>query len=107
MGSFAPRSGEQCVLGHKGSLLLDGPLRAYGKCLDIVGNGTADFTKVQLWDCDGAGGQQWVPRADGSLFNPQSGRCLDDPQGVTADQTQLQIYDCLAGAWTQVWNLPS
>ena len=65
----------------------------------------ANFTKVELWDCNGVGGQQWVPRADGSLFNPQSGRCLDDPQGVTSNQTQLQIYDC-NGQWTQVWNLP-
>jgi hypothetical protein len=77
-------------------------VRAYGKCLDIVGNGTANFTKVELWTCGGAGGQQWRGQSNGSLLNPQSGRCLDDPSGTTANGTQLQIYDC-NGLWTQQW----
>jgi hypothetical protein len=65
----------------------DGTVRSFGKCLDIQGNGTANVTKVQLWDCDGAGGQQWVARADGSLYNPQSGRCLDAFANMTGRQT--------------------
>ncbi len=83
----------------------DGTIRSYGKCLDIVGNGTANFSKVQLWDCGGAGGQQWRAQANGSLLNPQSGRCLDDPSGNTADGAQLQIYDC-TGQSPQVWKTP-
>jgi hypothetical protein len=82
-------------------------VRAFGKCLDIDGNGTANFTKVQVWDCaPGVGGQQWRHRSDGSLFNPQSGRCLDIPSGGTANGTKLQIYDC-NGLGTQKWNLPA
>ncbi|MGO4533902.1 ricin-type beta-trefoil lectin domain protein [Leifsonia sp. 2MCAF36] len=93
--------------GQRWALETDGTIRAYDKCLDIVGNGTANFTKVELWGCNHAvGGQQWVARPDGSLYNPQSGRCLDDPAAVTTDGTQLQIYDC-NGLSTQVWHMPT
>ncbi|TCO26185.1 hypothetical protein EV652_10776 [Kribbella steppae] len=36
--------------------MADGRIQSFGKCLDIVGNGTANFTMVQLWDCGPAGG---------------------------------------------------
>jgi hypothetical protein len=69
-------------------------LSTIGRCLNIDGNGTANGTKVELYDCNGVGGQQWVQQSNGSLLNPQSGRCLDDPSGNTANGTVLQIYDC-------------
>jgi hypothetical protein len=72
----------------------NGSLETLGKCLDVNGNGTANGTQVELWDCNGVGGQNWVQQADGSLLNPQSGRCLDDPSGNTANGTRLQIWDC-------------
>ncbi|HEY0804108.1 MAG TPA: arabinofuranosidase catalytic domain-containing protein [Pseudonocardiaceae bacterium] len=72
----------------------DGSLSTLGRCLDIIGNGTAAGTPVELWDCNGVGGQKWVQQATGSLLNPQSGRCLDDPGGNTANGTRLQIWDC-------------
>ncbi len=72
----------------------NGSLETLGRCLDIDGDGTAVGTKVELWDCNGVGGQVWQQRTDGSLFNPQSGLCLDDPSFNTADGTQLQIYTC-------------
>ncbi|WP_420705461.1 arabinofuranosidase catalytic domain-containing protein [Streptomyces sp. NRRL F-5126] len=72
----------------------DGSLSTIGRCLDIDGNGTANGTQVELWDCNGVGGQQWVQRSDGSLFNPQSGRCLDSPNGATGNGTRLRIWDC-------------
>jgi hypothetical protein len=62
----------------------NGSLRTLGRCLDINGNGTANGTQVELWDCNGVGGQVWQQQADGSLRNPQSGRCLDSPNGATA-----------------------
>ena len=73
-------------------------LSALGRCLDIVGNGTANGTKVESYDCNGVGGQKWIQQSDGSLLNPQSGRCLDSPNGATADNTLLQIYDCNGAA---------
>ncbi|GAB1641280.1 arabinofuranosidase catalytic domain-containing protein [Krasilnikovia sp. MM14-A1259] len=72
----------------------DNTLRTLGRCLDINGNGTANGTPVELWDCNGVGGQKWVQQADGSLRNPQSGRCLDSPSGATGNGTRLQIWDC-------------
>jgi hypothetical protein len=72
----------------------NGSLETLGRCLDIDGNGTAVGTKVELWDCNGVGGQVWQQQSNGSLLNPQSGLCLDDPSGNTADGTQLQIYTC-------------
>ena len=76
----------------------NGSLRTLGRCLDVVGNGTANGTVVQLWDCNGAGGQVWNQQADGSLRNPQSGRCLDSPNGASTSGTRLQIYDCNGSA---------
>ncbi|PTM86588.1 ricin-type beta-trefoil lectin protein [Streptomyces sp. VMFN-G11Ma] len=76
----------------------DSSLSTLGRCLDIEGNGTADGTKVELWDCNGVGGQKWVQQADGSLLNPQSGRCLDAPNGATANGTRLQIANCNGSA---------
>ncbi|MBM9510106.1 arabinofuranosidase catalytic domain-containing protein [Actinacidiphila acididurans] len=77
---------------------LDNSLGTLGRCLDINGNGTANGTQVELYDCNGVGGQKWQQRSDGSLFNPQSGRCLDSPSGATANGTRLQIWDCNGSA---------
>jgi len=82
----------------------DGSLRTLGRCMDIAGNSTAQNAQVELWDCNGVGGQKWVQRADGTLFNPQSGRCLDATNGATADGTRLQIHDC-NGTAAQVFTV--
>ncbi|MDQ0809087.1 hypothetical protein QFZ63_000801 [Streptomyces sp. B3I7] len=76
----------------------DSSLRTLGRCLDIEGNGTANDAKLELYDCNGVGGQKWVQQADGSLRNPQSGRCLDAPNGTTGNGTRLQIHDCNGSA---------
>ncbi len=75
-------------------------------CLDIdkrsgpVGNGT----KIQIWVCDGAAGQVWVPRPIGvfrgwqyyELYNPESNRCIDVDQqhGPVHNGTIVQLWDC-------------
>jgi len=87
--SFQPLARDQ-----QWTLNADQTVRTLGRCLDIDGNATAKGTRVELYDCNGVGGQKWVPQTNGSLLNPQSGRCLDDPSGNTANQTALQIYDC-------------
>ncbi len=69
-------------------------LQTLGRCLDVTSAGTANGTKLQLWDCNGTGAQTWVAQADGSLKNPNSGRCMDSPGGATANGTRLQIWDC-------------
>ncbi|MBR7837567.1 ricin-type beta-trefoil lectin domain protein [Actinospica durhamensis] len=82
----------------------DGSLETLGRCLDIDGDGTAAGTKVELWDCNGVGGQKWIQQSNGSLLNPQSGLCLDDPSGNTANGTQLQIWTC-NGATAQEFSV--
>jgi hypothetical protein len=82
----------------------DDSLSTLGRCLDIDGDGTAVGTKVELWDCNGVGGQKWVQQSNGSLLNPQSGLCLDDPGDNTANGTVLQIYTC-NGTAAQVFSV--
>ena len=72
----------------------NGSITTLGRCLDIAGNVTTLGAKLELYDCNGVGGQKWVQQADGSLLNPQSGLCLDDPSGNTTNGTVLQIYTC-------------
>ncbi|MGW2238671.1 ricin-type beta-trefoil lectin domain protein, partial [Streptomyces sp. NPDC001759] len=80
-----------------------GPLLALGKCLDATGRGTANGTRIGIWDCNGGSNQQWQSYG-GGYRNPASGRCLDDPESSTADGTQLVLWDCNGGA-NQQWNL--
>ncbi|RAJ42707.1 carbohydrate-binding protein with CBM35 doain [Kitasatospora sp. SolWspMP-SS2h] len=72
----------------------DRTLHVLGKCLDAAAGATANGTPAQLWDCNGTGAQTWVTRADGTLFNPQSGRCLDDAGNKQQSGDALQIWDC-------------
>ena len=64
------------------------------RCLDVNASGTADGTKVQLWDCYGNGAQGWTQRS-GSLVNSGSGKCLDVSGGRTANGTIVQLWTCL------------
>jgi len=80
-------------------------LHVLGLCLDVQGSGTADGTTVDLYHCNGTGAQVFIPRSDGSLYNPNSGKCLDDPQGSTNRGTALQIWTCNGGT-NQHWKLP-
>ncbi len=72
----------------------NGSLETLGRCMDIMGNSTASGTDVQLWDCNGVGGQVWTQQANGSLLNPQSGLCLAATNGATANGTRLQTAAC-------------
>ena len=74
-------------------------------CLDVYHSGTADFTPVNLYNCNGGGAQQWLPQGNGEIINPESGLCLDDPNGTLTDGTQLQIRTCGDYA-SQQWALP-
>jgi chitinase len=84
----------------------DGTLRALGKCMDVTSAGTANGTKVQLYDCNGTGSQVWRQGSGSTLVNPQSGRCLDATGPSSANGTRLQIWDCFGGS-NQQWTLPS
>ncbi|SEP52774.1 ricin-type beta-trefoil lectin domain protein [Amycolatopsis saalfeldensis] len=80
----------------------NGAVSSRGKCLDVFGQGTADGTKVELWDCNGGPNQTWLGQSDGTLLSLQSGKCLDNP----GDGQQLVITTCTA-ADSQKWALPT
>ncbi|WBP90121.1 ricin-type beta-trefoil lectin domain protein [Kitasatospora cathayae] len=82
----------------------DGTLRALGGCLDAAGAGTTNGTPLEIWTCGNASPNQiFLPRPDGSLYNPASGRCVDLPGAVVANNARLQLWDCNP-AWGQKWN---
>ncbi|MBT2471914.1 ricin-type beta-trefoil lectin domain protein [Streptomyces sp. ISL-66] len=74
----------------------DGSLRIQGKCVNATNSGTANLTLLELRTCGGTPtpAQKFVPRADGSIYNPVSGRCVDLGNYNTTPGTQLWLYDC-------------
>ncbi|WP_233225738.1 RICIN domain-containing protein [Amycolatopsis sp. CA-126428] len=74
-----------------------------GRCLDVVGAGTANGTKVQLWDRNGQANQQWTLNADGSITGRQSGQCLDASGQQTANGTAVALWTC-NGQANQRWS---
>ena len=85
----------------------NGTIQALGKCMDVTSAGTANGTKVQLYDCNGTGAQQWQHQSERRAGQPQlPARCLDATGPSSANGTRLQIWDCTGGA-NQQWNLPS
>ncbi|MFD7733675.1 ricin-type beta-trefoil lectin domain protein [Kitasatospora phosalacinea] len=81
----------------------DGTVRQSGLCLDVAYNATANGSVLQLWDCNGGANQQWIPQADGTLYNPVSGRCVDLPWGNRVFGTAMALWDCNGGV-NQVWS---
>lgn len=83
-----------------------GTIRIHGKCLNIVSNGTANGSKIQLWSCNGGANEEWaIAGAYGELYNPVSGKCLEDYDSSTRNGTQLDIWTCNLGN-NQNWLLP-
>ncbi|MET9697464.1 ricin-type beta-trefoil lectin domain protein [Streptomyces sp. NPDC006529] len=93
-------------VAQKFEIRTDGTLRIQGKCLDAVNGGTANGTPIQLMVCHGNPAQQFMPRADNSVYNPVSGRCLDLDHMNTTDGTQLQLWDCNTTD-AQRWTVPT
>ncbi|MEV0562644.1 RICIN domain-containing protein [Dactylosporangium sp. NPDC050588] len=72
-----------------------------GRCVDVDAQGTADGTKIQLWDCNGSGAQKWT-RSGNTFVNPQSGKCLDVRGASTANGAQVWLWTCLNNS-AQQW----
>ena len=102
--SFAPATSPGEV-GDAGLSQL-GTIDIHGKCVNIVNNGTANGSKLQLWSCNGGANELWeIAGGDGELYNPASGKCIDDPYNSEKNGTQLDIWACNGAAW-QAWLLP-
>jgi hypothetical protein len=64
--------------------------KASGKCLS-AGSG-ADGTQLTLQSCNGAAGQRWTFRSDGTIR--ALGRCMDVAWGAQENGTVIQVADC-------------
>jgi len=70
----------------------------------VNAGGTADGTKVQLYDCNGSAAQQWAVSSANDIVNPQANKCLDVTGNNSANGTPLQIWTC-SGAANQKWTV--
>ena len=71
-----------------------------GKCLDDFGASSTDGGKVDLWDCNSSGAQQWTYTGGTLQVN---GKCLDVTGAGTANGTLAEIWTCNNGA-NQQWQ---
>ncbi len=87
------------------SAIFSGPIHPQASsslCLDVVGQGTANGTAVQVWSCSGNANQQWT--YDGTSLRVYGDKCLDVTGGSTTNGTKLQIWDCVTGSTNQKWT---
>jgi hypothetical protein len=78
---------------------------ASGRCVDISGYGTADGTRLQLYDCTGQWNQAWSSTGN-TMVNPQSGKCLNVNGGGTGDGAAVNLWTC-NGSGAQTWAFQS
>jgi hypothetical protein len=83
-----------------------GTVEIHSKCLNIVNNGKANGSKLQLWSCNGGANELWeITGGYGALYNPASQKCIDDPSNSETNGTQLDISTC-NNEPRQDWLLP-
>ena len=73
------------------------------RCLDVPGGNTANNTRVEIWDCNGGGNQQWTQLSNGTL-QVFGNKCLDVLNGATAAGSPVGIFDCNTGT-NQQWRV--
>ncbi|MFI2612513.1 ricin-type beta-trefoil lectin domain protein [Kitasatospora sp. NPDC018619] len=84
-----------------------GTISMRGMCVDITGGGTANGAGIGLSPCArGASNQVWLPRVDGSLYNPATDHCLDLPGNDTTPGSRLVAFTC-NGTTAQTWSFPA
>ncbi|MFC9328805.1 ricin-type beta-trefoil lectin domain protein [Kitasatospora sp. NPDC057015] len=89
------------VAGQTWTRTAGGQLTLYGgeKCLDALGRGSVDGTRVGIYDCTGGDNQKWVFYSDGTIRGLQSGLCLD----VNVTTSKVRLYSCRGGT-NQAWQ---
>jgi GH25 family lysozyme M1 (1,4-beta-N-acetylmuramidase) len=79
-----------------------GPVRlALGKCLNDVGNSSANGTRADIYTCNGSTAQRWTYAQDGTLRI--HGKCLVPPSSPTGG-ARVRLEPC-AGTTIQRWWL--
>jgi beta-galactosidase len=81
---------------------------ATGKCVGIVGNGTANSTAVEIRTCNGSVGQNFtiasVATGYYAIKNTNSLKCLDVTGQSTAEGAAVIQYTCNNGSLNQQWS---
>ncbi|WP_406086342.1 ricin-type beta-trefoil lectin domain protein [Kitasatospora purpeofusca] len=96
---FPARSGYG---SRTGSLTPDVSAPGNHACLDVSGNGSANGTPVQMWECNGGDAQKWT--YNGYKLRAANGKCLDLADNRAANGNKLQVWDCLEIPG-QRWNM--
>jgi beta-glucanase (GH16 family) len=92
--SAPPASAPPASVPSSGGAGATGPITGYdGLCIDVRGAGTANFTPVQAYTCNGTNAQMWNAVEAGSTLQAL-GKCIDINGGGTADGTTVDLYDC-------------
>jgi glucosylceramidase len=79
-----------------------GPIVGYGGvCVDVPNGTVFNGERLQLWQCDNSGAQQFSLRSDGTVR--VLGSCLDVFLAGTANGTPVGIADC-NGTVAQQWT---
>lgn len=79
-----------------------------GKCLDNANASNVAGNKVDIWDCNQSGAQNWVINTNGTVTNgsgtngTNTNLCLDIANGATANGTLVQLWTCNGGP-NQQW----
>ena len=73
-----------------------------GKCLNDVGNHSANGTLASIWSCNGSTAQKWTHAPDGTLRI--HGKCLVVPGPSPVNGDKVALEPCTADA-TQQWRL--
>ena len=63
-----------------------------GRCIDVPGAASTDGARLQIYDCNGTGAQQWQFASDGTVR--ALGKCMDAAAAGTANGTAVQLYTC-------------
>ncbi len=68
--------------------------KSSGRCLDVSGASNISGTKMIIWDCHGAGNQQFVGTANNELrLSSDTSMCVDIPEN-SANGSSIQISKC-------------
>jgi aryl-phospho-beta-D-glucosidase BglC (GH1 family) len=98
-GTYSTQTNQQWVFTSAGSGYYEvTSVNAPSEAWNVVSNGTASGSLMQLWTYAGASNEEWEPVSLGNgyynFIGKGSGLCLDTPGASTANGVQLQIYTC-------------
>jgi hypothetical protein len=70
------------------------------KCVDDLGNATANDTPIVISDCNGSPEQTWTIGSDGTIGI--NGKCLDVYRDQKKSKSPVELWTCTGGA-NQQW----